>query len=521
MINQQTKPTPADYNLSHDKFRPGQLDSINWLDNLWTNQAESTGILYAPTGSGKTLLTAAASTFGKSVALCKNKSLQSENYDKGYGAIPLYGKSNYPCIHHDALDGAMANECLYPENMYECDVASSCHYLMAKDKIKQSDYVSLNYAYWLSASWVRNQKQFPIDILTLDEAHQLSDVVLDWAGCTVNESTRRQWDLPVFPVIMGYSPVAYEWLMDSMDILKRTGKLLTSEGKNKKAIQCHRLLSKLDATAHAFAEVEDDWYVRSGGATGKFIAKPMTAKHHFNTYFGSDDRLTILMSATIGNVDTFANELGISEFNYRAVPNAWDAASRPVADIGAPRISKNTKPHEYARQAKLIADDIKAHDPSWSGVIHVNSKSQAYSLASMLSKFGLSDRIWVIPEKGTDQQLAAWNYRKKKVSNSIVVSWSFWEGIDMVTERLCYVAKVPFINIGNPYELARMKRFPQYAKLRVAQKLEQGLGRTRRGNDGDYDIDGQINGRVVIADGNWTRVKGMLSSDLRGAIVDG
>jgi hypothetical protein len=53
---------------------------------------------------------------------------------------------------------------------------------------------------------------------------------------------------------------------------------------------------------------------------------------------------------------------------------------------------------------------------------------------------------------------------------------------------------------------------------RTAWKLEQGLGRTRRGRREDYDIDG-VNGYVAIADGGWSRVKKYLSKGLQEAIV--
>jgi len=52
---------------------------------------------------------------------------------------------------------------------------------------------------------------------------------------------------------------------------------------------------------------------------------------------------------------------------------------------------------------------------------------------------------------------------------------------------------------------------------RTSWMLEQGLGRTRRGRDEDYDPG---TGLVCIADKNWHRVQKYLSQATRDAIVE-
>ena len=52
-----------------------------------------------------------------------------------------------------------------------------------------------------------------------------------------------------------------------------------------------------------------------------------------------------------------------------------------------------------------------------------------------------------------------------------------------------------------------------------AQQLQQGCGRTRRGREQDYDLNGERRGLVVVADENWHRVRKYLDDDFRESMV--
>jgi len=109
----------------------------------------------------------------------------------------------------------------------------------------------------------------------------------------------------------------------------------------------------------------------------------------------------------------------------------------------------------------------------------------------------------------------------REVPNSICVTWAFWEGIDARESKICIVAKAPYI-METEYEQARREYDHKYYLQRAAYIIEQGLGRTRRGNVEDYDNPetGDVNGLVAIADGSWSKLKSYLSQSLREAIVE-
>lgn len=523
-------PQPQDYNLRHLQWRPYQYDSVSWcLDAKGYNGVE------APVGSGKTSLARATSSNRSVIALCRTKNLQAENYGNEYGAAVLFGRSNYPCIHRDAEHDVTCAECLHAGKMTNCEYYLDCHYIQARDMARGSPFTALNYAYYLTARWPRKEGA---DVLFCDEAHQLSDITLNFAGCAISHKQQVDWGFPRFPEIVPDSrtlikmsnPVmdAIGWLRQCQGVLRSTYAQLKQAQDMKQMAKCENLGRKVSATIDALEMCPEDWYIKAGAQARKFrgkyqpgfVARPLTARHHFPIYF--DNGTVIMMSATIGNPEAFMGELGVEAYDFRAVPNQWPPEMRKVHILDAPRMGYKATPEDFVRQADVIAKAIKGCPSSWSGIVHVTRKNEANLLANRLGKRGLDDRVWVTPGwdgtyTPTDKQVEAWNKRRSRMPNSICVTWALWEGYNGLDEKIVIAAKCPFPSLGNDYEKQRLNYSHSFYSQRTAYQLEQGLGRTRRGRACDY---GDDNGFVAIADGNWTRVKKYLSQSLREAIVE-
>lgn len=80
-------PKPSEYGLEHEQWRPHQYETLDWAEHL-----EVSGILEAPTGSGKTALPKALSHNAKVISLVQHKQLQQRNYGEKYAFDVLYGK---------------------------------------------------------------------------------------------------------------------------------------------------------------------------------------------------------------------------------------------------------------------------------------------------------------------------------------------------------------------------------------------------------------------------------------------
>jgi len=524
---------PEDYGLPHDSWRPHQLETVHWVE-------DGSGVMICeqPTGSGKSAVAASQSISRRTVSLVRTKYLQTQ-YGDIYGAHVLMGKGNYPCDHPDNI-GSMADECLYPQNMYQCPFTHSCEYMIAKKIARSAPFVSTNYAYWLTAKSIRDN----VKMLVCDEAHLLSDITLDWAGMTISAPVRRKWDLPEFPLIrssadQGAMIQVEDWLREStISLMKISNRVMemgsdASDDEKKRGKQASQLAMKLGATLVAIHACTQDWFIRSGPGVGYYrgmpvpaiIVRPLTAKYHFPRIFMGDWDM-LLMSATIGDEGTFCGEMGILDYDLRRVPNQFSPEERPIYALDVPRLSYKSKVADYDRQADEIAKAILDCPKEWSGIIHVTRKNEAAFLANRLARRGLQGRMWVPPQTdkrgkylGTGEQMDLWDRYRDTHPGTIMVAWQFMEGADLTEEKICVIAKVPFPSLGDEYEKARMKYSNRMYLQRTAWTIMQAAGRTRRGRPQDYDLDGERRGLVAIADANWVRIKKYMSPDFLDAIV--
>ena len=543
---------PCTYNVPHPTWRPHQWETAQWALSL-----EDTGICEQPTGSGKSAVAKAVSSRKSVIVLVKTKFLQ-EQYGREYGGDILFGKNNYLCSHPDAPGGATCGECLFSEEgMYKCP--HQCTYLTAKAKVAASPFGILNYAYWMTSRGFR-EKHAP-RFLVLDEAHSVPDEVGGFCGASITDKHRTDWQLPDFPRItaggkgmfvntdndpvadaIGWLEAARTKIGEHYTRLKREAKGDTDAARKarKRLTRCERLGHKLRTTLNALKSSPDDWFIRSGkGALqfGKdkrpgFVAKPLTARHHFGNYF-LDGYTTLMMSATIGDARTFAAECGVKEYDSRIVPHRFAPERHPVYVLDAPKMgfkkkeSSKERVARFDKQADVIADFIKQWPTDWPGLIHVSRITEERFLAQRRWQRGLEGRVWYIAghQEGympTNAQLNAWQAYKRRVPNAILVISTFSMGYDGLDEKINITAKVPFRRWGSEGSFERAwacynrKRYDLTAALHLAQQQ----GRNRRGRECDYDTATEVRGANAIADGSFSRVRSKLPLSVQESLVE-
>lgn len=531
---------PVAFGLQHESWRPHQAETITAVLN-----SEKPFLLEAPTGSGKTACARAVSQKYKTVALVRTKALQAENYDEEYRFTAMYGRGNYRCVHPENSGEVYADECRFAEvGMTKCPVYNECPYVQAREAAKEAQRAVLNYAYWMHVY----QKWPEFEMLVLDEAHQLPDIVLDWAGIKVSNTQRAEWGLPPFPVLRSdmksrsvmegsettnAEGAAMRWLAESRQVLLRMHSTLSVEAEyshvaRKRLRACELLGKKIAATLEAMQTVGDCWYITSGPSergrsisTWEFFAKPLTARYHFGHYFRKGPHNILPMSATIGDFETFANELGINAYDALRVPSVWPVTTRPIYQLDVPRIGRKTNEAGWQKQATEITRAIRACPPEWSGLVHVNSMNEADALGARLRRLGLGERVYVQKRLSTDKAVEDWDRERARHPNRILVTWALWEGYNGLDEKINIVAKVPYPFLGESYERARMAYNGRFFIQRAAWKLEQACGRSRRGRECDYDTPDEMRGLVAIADGSLNHVRSYLSEATRQALVKG
>lgn len=505
--------TPTDYGVPHDAWRPHQENTVK---KLLLPEQINTQILVAPTGSGKSTFAAALGHKSRVVALMESKVLQKDQY-QDYGFTPLMGRGNYPCVSYEHPSVKMCDMCPYIPRMQDCSVSEECTYLEQKSLVANSRRATYNYALFLALHDSMPENAWYVE----DEAHILPDLVIQHSGIIVTEQDVKKFSLPPIPAVadadgaLGYLSVVAVAYKSIFDALKNKTNRTRSEREMFRAVE--RNLKNVDVTIGAMRNHADDWYYEDNGEA--LIIMPLTARFHAPRIFRWSSRKNLLMSATIGNADVLARELGISLFDKTVLPHQYHKRHRPIYDMRCPKIGYTTKPKAYREWADSITSFIHLAPPNWGGLILVNSKAQAFMLKDLLSdNVKLKQRLFVAnPKVGTDAQMRQWNQFKKKQIGAICISWSFWQGVSFNDEKILIVAKTPFPMLSS-YEKARRDYNKSYFYQRVAQKLAQGLGRTRR-SSADYDTNGRQNSLVGIADGNWYIVKRFMPKYIREAVT--
>ena len=481
----------------------------------------------APVGSGKSAVGSALGAKGKKVRVLTNTINLQEQYVDGYDFEAMFGLANYPC----ALGlGSLfkADDCMFPEGMNNCPESHNCEYLIQKNITKMSSRQSLSYAYWLRANW---PKESPTDYLYLDEAHLIPQIVksaatLSFTPKEIEEMDIKPWPKSQIPKQDMRLRIASSWMRQIDQYLKDEYNKIIQVPQGKRTVNHMRAMRKLNdkiqrlaVTINGIAHRPDDYYVAWDGESFKLI--PLTARLYFDNFFLKGfQHKAILTSATIGNPEVLAQELGIGDYDFRSVPPSYGPEGNPIHVLDAPRMGFKTKENGRRKQANVIAKLFRDHNPDWSALVHVSSWFQANDLAKRLGRAGFADRVWIADTKGnTGAKIRAWEYRMRRKPNTITISPSFWQGLDAGDTQMCVVAKMPFATLDE-FGKAEMDYNPRFSRWKTALKVDQGCGRIRRGEEDHYEEAGKPTKKVVaIADGNHTLINNEFSDFFKSCLV--
>lgn len=482
-------------------------------------------VIQQPTGGGKSFYPEQLAAWGKKVLTSVGaKSLQVQ-----YNLTPLYGKGNYPC----GLETAPLP--LFKESQHNADDChikdrklcfDTCPYPLAKQEFLASDGSVTNYHKFLSDKPLIEEAN--PSFLFLDEAHLLSDIVLDYAGLSFKWKNKQlklyspghfAFNLPQ-PLM--YSQ-ALEWLQKLLSNMNNTRPLPPHRGGSLYDFRWHKnTLRKVATTLSFMRSVPESWYIEADKEG--LLIKPKTARYNFINLFDKAPKI-ILMSATI-NHHTL-RELGIKDYEFIKVPNLWPVPLRPIYDLKCPKMGYNSTDSDKDLQAEIIAHSLSQRPTEHTGLIHVTSKAMARDLAYRLGKY--TERRLFVPNENDSTEVIYEQWMSIKNDGTQIIYWGMWEGWDCGKDHIVHIAKIPFTSIqferdenGKLKKSRNSKSIPKgfdthrhlydynASMSRVADKLQQGLGRIRRGNQEDYGP----NKFVAIADSNYKRILEFLPKDL-------
>lgn len=510
-------------------------------------------ILEAPTGIGKSAIAAYLSLFKRVLVLTSEKSLQNQ-YEEAYKFNILKGKGNYPCgvtKYTDYRDKYTAENCAcddqhYMETesehreVYEMFDSSKsfksqfctpqrCAYKRYKTYLKNSDAGCLNYAKFLTEA---HEDWNKYDWLVLDEGHELPEITKEHSSLTIKFNNPFLDGLMKLPTIDNIKVI---YNIHLARIIERLADNMPHEDNKDAMKKFDRLYQKVTYIKQLLGRALENneeiyWYAQC--TKDQLEIKPLTAKYNFKRLFdrmvgeGGEESTTkfLIMSATIG--PWIGDMLGIdpSEIEYISVENLFAPKDRPIYVVeNAPKMSgKNTgygceNHKDLIAQANMIAAIVKKR-LDFSHVVLTNSKSHAFGLRNNLIKHGI--KCFVPSNEGTEAKLESWDTNRKP--GSVVISYSFWTGVNLGDDESIIIAKIPFLPIGGEgsYERASFDFSMKNWRILSALKLVQGAGRVRRGDPSHYGYDknGKAKRNVFIVDSNFSRIKSDLWKDITDAV---
>jgi len=492
---------PRTYGLDSDSWWPNQQSMIEPAIDL---EPGRTLIIEAPTGTGKSFAPATVSYFRPgTTVLCSTRDLQAQYRDSFPDFAVVWGQEHYPCLLEKKIEEygrAYGEQPTRADCMFrkpgQCPRYDECPYESAKRRALTARAKVLNYAYAFYTNWWRES---PNDLFC-DEAHRVSAVLSGLVSVEIADSTRRYWGFSDFPFVSGSTPFAYKrvgaWAAKAASTLDSETEL----SDPRRSLRARRLQLKLEHLANSlYRAQEGDWFVASGQALGKLLAKPVVPGKYAKQIVDDGARTVTLMSATIGDPEILAGELELDHnYEFITLPHIFPPENRVVIWVkDSPKLSYKSEPKDYAEQARIIGKILESHKGQ-KGLIHTVSWSHTKLLAGLLSRNGHSARLYV-PE---GERVDAIEKFKASPDDLVALSPSWHEGLNFPDDeaRFAIIAKIPFLSLGDPVVKLRLKRKDgtKWYQWQASLKVVQAAGRIVR-HAQDWGV-------VYICDSQWPRV---------------
>lgn len=460
----------------------------------------------------------------------------------------LKGPDNYECPHGTSLltkpykydkHGKEITKVFYPdrpciglkkeqrEQQFGCD--DICDYRIARDAAAISSCTILNYAYFLNVMRSEIRPFFNIRYLTIcDEAHLLPDIVCNIFNYEFTQylSNRLykfiveevgisdkypETNLLVKVITENFgffksplsNPKRILYYYNNLRlILKSLSDLSLSLKMFEKPIkkfqeEINSFLNNEEGLVELLENRMDDVYVESIVVSEnpltfekiyKHIIKDLSESAMVKKHFLENTDKAIFMSATLGDIDEFANMMGIEEGEYSALrlPSQFDFSKSPIfvcksGWLNYANFDKNID--------KCLMDVLKICNEFHSkekGIIHTSTFKICNMLKDKINLGLVPDKTRFLFYQNAEEKEQMVQLMKTSIKPYVLVGPSLYEGLDLKDEqgRFNILLKTPYAGIDG-YTKKKMERYPFWYKRNTLEKIVQSIGRTNR-HPNDY-----------------------------------
>lgn len=203
----------------------------------------------------------------------------------------------------------------------------------------------------------------------------------------------------------------------------------------------------------------------------------------------------VLVSATIGDVGSYKDNLGIRTAKEDKVDSYFDFSKSPIFISNNVYFTKQNKQRVLPQMVSMITGICKQFI-NFKGVIQTGSFENTQLLYESLP-IDIKSRCLIYKDNAEKANMIEWH---KASHNTILIGPTLNEGVDLPGEhcRFIIMMKVPYPNLGDPLVQAKMQLFPKWYDSETSNAVIQGIGRGNR-----FDKDWCI---TYILDGCFTKL---------------
>ncbi|MFC4246943.1 helicase C-terminal domain-containing protein [Natribaculum luteum] len=439
-------------------------------------------LVRAPTGSGKSLL-------ARAIAGCARRIDDAEPSEAtgAYYTTPqvsqlddvasddlladlnvIRGKSNYTCILPGELDTPVNQAPCVRERGYDCSVKHRCPYFSDRAIASNRSIAAMTLAYFMQTAGSEVFRKR--DVVVVDEAHGLAEWAEMYATIQLGPRTVPFWDDLRIPDVDGvdraarYAENLAQVCTRRKDDLLAQDQLTPAEVRERDRLQ--ELIGELEWFVSDYRDPESPttWLVDQADPPaddegGPLTIKPMDPERYLQHTVWDRGNTFALLSATILNKEAFCRQVGLNPATVALVDvgHTFPVENRPLYDVTQGKMTYEHRDETLPKVARTVVRIMQTH-PDEKGLVHAHSYDIQERLATLLSDFGVGERIRTHSREDRDDALEAW---KATDDPDVFLSVKMEEALDLKGDRCRFqvLCKAPFLNTGDS---------------RVAHRLEQG-----------------------------------------------
>jgi len=400
-----------------------------------------------------------------------NTLVKQYSQDRNLDLTDVRGQSTYACRAFPGMD------CEKAADVFKDHSAKCMDYVPARDAFWTAQHSVTNLHFLYYARPIEGAV-YPRDVLVIDEAHHLEDILISMGRRKISPNHIRAINARPFNFLgedrklLIPNEVA-EWLRYFESAITNVLETL-SDQKEKRDYESLR--EGINLTLNC-----GDWITWK--EKGNLVIAPMSAVWAANRLFRCANRV-LFMSATMGDISLFLKSLGKNETDagiHRA-SCGFRPEKRKIIYCNLGSMSKQKGqaglPGMLEECSRILRDR-----PDERGIIHCHSRELQQTVSQHLRR-EFDGRI-LTHGSGNDRDAGVARLRNSR--NGVLCAVAMMEGLDLRDDdaRFCIFAKIPWPDLSDPYIAERRKRSKEWYENVTALSVIQGSGRVVR-NEKDY-----------------------------------